>query len=132
MIKKQWSKKNKEKQNGENHLYDKGAYFCYAFSIYILEKNIKEAQQHEANIVMKIGRSLINNLVTNDTTWLAQSEDDLKHPIIKIKELSLKMGLYINVWNKKILTTGSINNFSLKRRKNRNSTQFQLAWINNQ
>lgn len=45
---------------------------------------------------MKMGRSLINNLITTDITLLAQSVDDLKHPIIKIKELSLNMGLYIN------------------------------------
>lgn len=87
------------------------------FQFIFWKKYVKEAQQHEANIVMEIGRSLINNLVTNDTTWLSQSEDDLKHPIIKIKELSLRTGLYINVWNKKILTTGSIYNFPLKRRK---------------
>ena len=51
----------------------------------------------------------INNLrYTDDTTVMAESEEELKSPLMKVKEQSEKVGLKLNIQKMKIMASGPI------------------------
>ena len=63
----------------------------------------------EAQAGIKIAVRNINNLrYTDDTTFIAESEEELKSLLMKIKEESEKVGLKFNIWKTKIMTSGPI------------------------
>ena len=69
-----------------------------------LEEGLEEA---EAGI--KIARRNINNLsYADDTTLMAESEEELKSPLMKAKEESEKDGLKLNIQKTKIMASGPI------------------------
>ena len=56
------------------------------------------ARLDEAQAVIKIARKNINNLrYTDDTTLMAESEEELKNLLVKVKEESEKAGLKLKV-----------------------------------
>jgi len=63
----------------------------------------------ETQAGIKIARRNINNLrYANDTTFIAKSEEELKSPLMKVKEESEKAGLKLNIQNMKIMASGPI------------------------
>ena len=61
----------------------------------------------EAQAGIKIARRLTNNLrFADDTTLTAESEEDLKSLLMKVKEESEKVGLKVNIQKTKIMATG--------------------------
>ena len=63
----------------------------------------------EAQAGIKIARRNINNLrYANDTTLVAESEEELKSLLMKVKEESEKVGLKLNIQKTKITATGPI------------------------
>ena len=57
----------------------------------------------------KIARRNINNLrYADDTTFMAESEEELKSLLMKVKEESEKVGLKLNIQKTKIMTSGPI------------------------
>ena len=61
---------------------------------------------HEAQAGIKIARRNINNLrYADDTTLMAESEDDLKSLLTKVKEKSEKVGLKFNIQETKIMAS---------------------------
>ena len=63
----------------------------------------------EAQAWIKIARRSINNLrYADDTTLMAESEEELKSLLIKVKEDSEKVGLKLNIQKTKIMTSGPI------------------------
>ena len=63
----------------------------------------------EAQAGIKTARKNINNLTyTDDTTLMAESEEDLKSLLMKVKEESEKVGLKLNIQNTKIMASGPI------------------------
>ena len=63
----------------------------------------------EAQAGIKIARRNVNNLrYTDDTTLMAESEEELKSLLIKVKEESEKFGLKLNIQKMKIMTSGPI------------------------
>ena len=63
----------------------------------------------EAQAGIKIARRNINNLrYTDDTTLMAESEEELKSLLMKVKEESEKVGLKLNIQKTKIMAFGSI------------------------
>ena len=63
----------------------------------------------EAQSRIKIaGRNIINFRYTNDTTLMAESEEELKSLLMKVKEESKKAGLKLNIQKTKIMALGSI------------------------
>ena len=63
----------------------------------------------EAQVGIKIARRNINNLrYTDDTTLMAQSEEELKSLLMKVKEESEKVGLKLNIQKTKIMASGPI------------------------
>ena len=61
----------------------------------------------EAQAVIKISRRNINHLrYADDTTLMAESEEELKSLLIKVKEESEKVGLKLNIQKTKIIASG--------------------------
>ena len=64
--------------------------------------------KHKAGI--KIARRNINNLrYADDTTLMAESEEELKSLLMKVKEESEKVGLKLNIQKLKMMASGPIN-----------------------
>ena len=63
----------------------------------------------EAQIGIKIARRNINNLrCADDTTLMAESEEELKSLLMNVKEESEKVGLKLNIQKTKIMASGPI------------------------
>ena len=63
----------------------------------------------EAQTGIKIARRNINHLIyADDTTLMAESEEELKSLLMKVKEETEKFGLKLNIQKTKIMTSSSI------------------------
>ena len=68
----------------------------------------------EAQAGIKIARININNLrYADDTTLMAESEEELKSLLMKVKEESEKVGLKLNIKKTKVMTSGSITSWQI-------------------
>ena len=68
----------------------------------------------EAQTGIKIARRNINNLrYADDTTLMAESEEELKSLLMKVKEESEKVGLKFNIQKTKIITSGPITSWEI-------------------
>ena len=64
---------------------------------------------NEAQAGIKIARRSISDLrYTDDTTLMAESEEDLKSLLMKVKKESEKVGLKLNIQKTKIMASGPI------------------------
>ena len=67
----------------------------------------RNAGLEEAQVRIKISGRNINNLrYEDDTTLMAESEEELKSPFMKVKEESEEVGLKLNIQKTKIMTSG--------------------------
>ena len=72
------------------------------------------ARLDEEQAGMKITKRNINNLrYTDDTTLMAESEEELKSLLIKLKEESEKVGLKLNIQRTKIMVSGPITSWQI-------------------
>ena len=63
---------------------------------------------------MKIaGRNVSNLRYADDTTLMAESEEELKSPLMKVKEESEKVGLKLNIQKTKIMASGPITSWEV-------------------
>ena len=70
---------------------------------------MRNAGLEEAQALIKIARRNINNLrYADDTTLMAESEEELKSFLVKVKEESEKVGLKFNIQKTKIMAAGPI------------------------
>ena len=70
---------------------------------------MQSAGLEEAQAGIKIARRNINNLsYADDTTLMAESEEDLKSLLMKVQEESEKVGLKLNIQKTKIMASGPI------------------------
>ena len=70
---------------------------------------MKNAGLEEAQAGIQIARRNINNLrYADDTTPMAESEDELKRLLMKVKVESEKVGLKLNIQKMKIMASGPI------------------------
>ena len=77
------------------------------FNLYA-ESIIRNAGLEEAQAGIKIARRNVNNLrYADDTTLMAESEEELKSLLMKVKEESAKVGLKLNIQKTKIMASGS-------------------------
>ena len=68
----------------------------------------------EAQAGIKIAGRNINNLrYTDDTTLMAESEEELKSLLMKVKEESEKVGLKLNIKKTKIMSSGPITSWQI-------------------
>ena len=68
----------------------------------------------EKQAVIKIARRNINNLrYADDTTLMAESEEELKSLLMKVKEESEKVGLKFNIQKAKIIASSPITSWQI-------------------
>ena len=91
---------------------------CCIFSLCLFnlyaEYIIRNAGLEETQAGMKIARRNINNLrYADDTTLIADSEEELKSLLLKAKEESKKVGLKLNIQKTKIMASGPITSWQI-------------------
>ena len=75
---------------------------------------MRNAGLEETQAGIKIAGRNINNLrYTDDTTLMAESEEELKSLLMKVKEESEKVGLKLNVQKTKIMASGLITSWQI-------------------
>ena len=75
---------------------------------------MRNAGLEETHAGIKIAGRNINNLrYAEDTTLLAESEEELKSLLMKVKEESEKVGLKLNIQKTKIMTSGPITSWQI-------------------
>ena len=85
--------------------YIKAVYCHPAYLIYMQSTSCKILDEAQAGI--KIAGRNINNLrYADDTTLMAESEEELKSLLVKVKEESEKVGLKFNIQKTKIMASG--------------------------
>ena len=73
---------------------------------------MRNAALEEAQVGIKIAGRSINNLrYANDTILMAESEEELKSLLIKVKNESEKVGLKLNIQKTKIMESGTITSW---------------------
>ena len=73
---------------------------------------MQSAGLDEAQAGIKIaGRNISNFRYAYDTTLMAESEEELKSLLMKVKEESKKVGIQLNVQKTKIMASGSITSW---------------------
>ena len=83
------------------------------FNLYA-EYIMQNARLEEAQAGIKIARRNINNLrYADDTTLMAESEEELKSLLMKVKEESEKVGLKLNIQKTKIMASGPITSWEI-------------------
>ena len=75
---------------------------------------MRNAELDEAEAGIKIARRIINNLrYADDTTLMAESEEELKSLLIKVKVESENVGLKLNIQKTKIMASGPITSWEI-------------------
>ena len=84
----------------------------YLFNVYA--EYMRNAGLEEAQAGIKIARRNINNLrYADDTTLMAESEEELKSHLMKVKEESEKVGLKLNIQKIKIMASSPITSWEI-------------------
>ena len=83
------------------------------FNLYA-ECIMRNAGLNETQAGIKIARRNINNLrYSDDTILMAESEEELRSLLMKVKEESEKVGLKLNIQKTKIMASGSITSWKI-------------------
>ena len=83
---------------------------------------------HEAQAGIKIAGRNINNLrYADDTTLMAESEEELKSLLMKVKEETEKVGLKLNIQKTKITASGPITSWQVDGETKEKVTDF-ISW----
>ena len=101
------------------------------FNLYA-EYIMRNAGLEEAQTGIKIARRNINNLrYADDTTLIAESEEELKSLLMKVKEESEKIGLKLNIQKTKIMAFGPINSWEIDGETVETVTNFIFSGLQN-
>ena len=107
-------------------IYCHSAYLTYAK--YIMQ-NAKTLNEAETGI--KIAKRNINLRYADDTTLMAESEEELKSLLMKVKEESEKVGLKLNIQKTKITASHPITSWQIDRETNRNRDRLYFGGLQN-
>ena len=80
------------------------------YTEYIMRNSGLEAAQAGIKIA---GRTINNFRYEDDTTLMAESEEELKSLLMTVKEESEKVGLKLNIWKTKIMASGPITSWEI-------------------
>ena len=79
---------------------------------------MRNARLDEAQVGIKTAGKNVSNLrYADDTTLMAESKDELKSLLMKVKEESEKTGLKLNILKTKIMTSGPITSWQIDRKQ---------------
>ena len=92
----------------------------------------RNAELEEAQAGIKIARRNISNLrYADDTTFMAESEEELKSLLMKVKEESEKVGLQLNIQKMKIVASGPITSWEIEGETVETVSDFIFFWAQN-
>ena len=75
---------------------------------------MRNAELDEPQAEIKVAGRNINNLrYADDTIFIRESEEELKHLLMKVKEESEKVGLKLNIHKTKIMASGPITSWQI-------------------
>ena len=101
------------------------------FNFYV-EYIMRNAGLEETQAGIKIGRRNSNNLrYADDTTLMAESEEELKSLLMKVKEESEKVGLKLNIQKMKIMASGPIVSWEIDEETVETVSDFLLWGLQN-
>ena len=93
---------------------------------------MRNAGLEETQAGIKIARRNINNLrYADDTTLMAESEEELKGFLMKVKEESEKVGLKLNIQKSKIMASGPITSWQIDGKAMGNSARLYFGGLQN-
>ena len=93
---------------------------------------MRHVGQEEAQTGIKIAGRNINNLrYANDTSLMAESEEELKSLLMKVKEESEKVGLKLNIQKAKIMASGPITSWLIDGETVETASGFILGGLQN-
>ena len=93
---------------------------------------MRNAGLDEAQTGIKIARRNVNNLrYADDTTLMAESEEELKNLLMKVKEESEKVGLKLNIQKTRIMASGPITSWQIGGETMETVTDFILLGLQN-
>ena len=96
--------------------YIKAVYCHPAYLTYIQNTSCEMLGCYDSQAGIKIaGRNINNFRYADDTTLMAESEDELKSLLFRVKEESEKAGLKLNILKTKIMESGSITSWQIER-----------------
>ena len=91
---------------------------------------MRNAGLEEAQAEIKIAGRNINNLrYADDTTLMAESEEELNSLLLKVKEESEKVGLKLNIQKTKIMTSVPITSWQIDMGKKWKQWQILFSWV---
>ena len=94
--------------------------------------SVRNAGLEEAQAGIKIAGRNINHLrYAGDTTLMADSEEELKSLLMKVKEESEKVGLKLNIQKTKIMASGPITSWQIDGETEETVTDFILGGSKN-
>ena len=100
----------------------------YLFNFYA-EYIMRDAGLGEAQAGIKISGRNSNNLrYVDDTTLMAESEEELKSLLMKVKEESEKVGLKLNIQKTKIMASGPITSLQIDGETNSGNSDKLFSW----
>ena len=103
---------------------------CF-FNLYA-EYIMQNARLDEAQAGIKIARRNSNNLrYADDTTLMAEREEELKSLLMKVKEENAKAGLKLNIQKTKIMASGSSTSWQIDGETMETATHFILGGLQN-
>ena len=103
-----------EQQTGSGKEYVKAVYLSPCLFNLYAEYILRNAGLEEAQAGIKIAGRNINILrYADDTTLMAESEEELKSLLMKVKKESEKVGLKLNIQKTKIMASGPITSWEI-------------------
>ena len=93
---------------------------------------MRNAGLEEAQAGIKVAGRNINLRYADDTTLMAESEEELKSLLMKVKEESEKVGLKLNIQKTKILASGPITSWQIDGETSGNSGWLYFSGLQNQ
>ena len=133
-VKKQQLELNTEQQTGskQGKEYIKAVYYHPAYLTYMQRTSWETLDWKETKAGIKIAGRNINNLrYADDTTLMAESEEELKILLIKVNEESEKVGLKLNIQKTKITAPSPINFLANRWGNSGNSDRLNLGGLQN-
>ena len=90
------------------------AIYCHLAYLTCMQSTMQNVGLDETQSGIKIFRRNINNLrYADDTTLMAESEEEIKRLLMKVKEESEKIGLKLNIQKTKIMVSGPITSWQI-------------------
>ena len=112
--------------------YIKAVYCHPAYLTYMQSMSCEILGWMKHKLELRLLGENINNLrYADDTTLTAESEEELKSLLMKVKEESEKGGIKLNIQKTKIMASGPITSWQIERGKTGNSDRFYFLGLQN-